>query len=177
MGNFIRIPEHVPVIISEEDIEQFTALLDVLGFAFTPVQILRKGAVYSKIRSDFFQGQEVELHIRVYNNGIITSEFEPKRLKHPLEHIFSKSYSAHEWIISKLEKFGIPYEVDEGMRYTYNSNAPTDFPKHYSELIKWLWGCIFHIPLALAWYAGHYSWKFLTQTYRSSVQKLISLFR
>ncbi|RMG21427.1 MAG: hypothetical protein D6732_27230 [Methanobacteriota archaeon] len=177
MRNFVHIPEHVQVKIREEDLNHFTALLDIMGFSFTPIQIFRPGALYSKIKTERFQGKDVELHVRVYQNGVITSEFEPKRLKHPLDHIFSRSYSAHEWVISKLEKFGIPYEVDEGIRFTYNLHAPTTFPKHPSELFKWLWGCIYYVPLAMIWHGWRYLKMVAAATYRSSLMKLMSLLR
>ncbi len=177
MNGFLKMPEHVPVKINEEDFDQFTALLDIMGFSFTPIQILRPGAIYSKVKPDYFNGREVELHVRVYLDGYITSEFEPKRLKNPIEHIFSKSYSAHEWIISKLEKFGIHYEVDEGLRYTYNLHAPEDFPKHPKELFKWIWGCVFHLPIALIWHGWRYSKKYVAMTYRTSVMKIMSFLR
>ncbi len=145
------LPDHVPIEIDQKDIDLLINALDLMGFSFTPMQILRTGVVFSKVKQIKFNNQLVELHVRIYHNGKITAEFEPRRLRNPIKHIFSASYSAHEWVISVLKENSIDYHINEGLRFIYNMQVPDDFPFRINELLKFMVGCIFHYPLGLGW--------------------------
>ncbi len=120
--------------------------LNQLGFKFTIFQILRPSVIYSKIKPMKFNGLEVEMHVRIYTDGKILCEFEPKRLRNVFSHLFTRSYSAHEQMISWLEEWNVKYHVDMGKRYQYNTYFPKGFPPSTKEFFVWLTSCILVFP-------------------------------
>ncbi len=135
-----HLPEHVSVYISPKDSPALVEHLNGLGFIPPALQVPKLHVVFSKIIRTTFNGLDAELHLRVFSNGKIEAEYEPPRLAHWLSHIFRRSYSAHEYIISTLEELGIKYAVDELTRQLYNDVFPKEFPFVLSEFYQFIMG-------------------------------------
>jgi hypothetical protein len=137
------LPEHISLWIQPSDIDKLVFHLNNLTFRPTIFQIYKKNQIFSKITDTEFGNSTAELHVRVFKDGKIEGEYEPPRLKRIFKHITSRSYSAHEFIISTLDSLGIDYKVDEVLRHKYNIVTPIEFKFKYDEFFKFLYGTLF----------------------------------
>lgn len=135
-----NLPEHVSIHVSPHDIDKLVDRFNMLGFYPPRFQIPKWHVVFSKITTTKFNDLDAELHVRIFSNGKLEAEYEPPRVKKWLDHIFRRSYSAHEYLIGMLEEMGIEYIVDEHSRSLYNEVFPKKFPFVFSEFYHFITG-------------------------------------
>ncbi|MCY3412299.1 MAG: hypothetical protein INQ03_11750 [Candidatus Heimdallarchaeota archaeon] len=148
----VKLPNHVPVYISQKDIERFSEHLTNEGYEWIFLQIIKPRQLVGRVKTITRKSKVIEHHVRVFTNGKITTEFELPRVEEMWEHITTVSYSAHERLISMLEEAGIAYTVDESLRTRYNNEAIDDYPKDHMEFVYWFFaGVLFWTPLGYIW--------------------------
>lgn len=82
------------------------AALEAEGFRSTPFQWRHKGHAFGLVKQ---VGRDKQIHVRVYDNGIIDAEIELH--KRYLEHIFSPRPSAHKAVQKIFLKHQIPLDL------------------------------------------------------------------
>ncbi len=147
-----NFPEHVKVYVHPNSAWDCVDLFKELGFVYTPFQIRRVGQIFGGVKFSHFQEIPIEIHIRVYHNGKITAEFEHKRIKSIKKHLFTNSYSAHEYVVTQLEIYDIDYLIDERIRSMYNKYCPQTFAATKFKIFKWLFiESLLITPVGVLW--------------------------
>ena len=89
--------------ISVEDLKKFEKILRMKGFKEAP-QLIEDGQFFGLVKK---LDRVWQIHVRTYKNGEIKAEIEPRWIY--IEHLFTPSYSAHQWVQKLLEKHGLTY--------------------------------------------------------------------
>ncbi|MHA2503682.1 MAG: hypothetical protein ACXAE3_12520 [Candidatus Kariarchaeaceae archaeon] len=146
------LPDHVPIGIHPENIEQFRVYLESQGYRDTFFQLRKPRQLFGYIKEVKHGDKEVEHHVRCYTDGTILTEVELKRIDEMWLHLTSRSISAHEKVIPMLETLDIDYTIDGQLRTVYREYGPEGFVRDHMEFFRWLvYGVIFWMPLGYLW--------------------------